>query len=100
MHTRSFVLLVARSERPEPRLGITVSKQVGHAVRRNRVKRLLREAFRQHRSLFPARADLVVIAKSHCAVAHLSEVTRELAQASSALRMAASKPPRRTGERT
>jgi ribonuclease P protein component len=100
VHTRSFVLLVARSERHEPRLGITVSRQVGHAVRRNRVKRLVREAFRQHRSLFPARADVVLIAKSHCSIAHLSDVVRELEQASSALRMAAGKLPRRAGERT
>ena len=37
------------------RFGVTVSKRVGLAVVRNRVKRLLREAFRQHKALFPRR---------------------------------------------
>jgi ribonuclease P protein component len=89
VHTRSFVLLIARSEQPRSRLGITVSRQVGNAVRRNRVKRLLREAFRQQRSLFPEACDLVVIAKAgSSATLTLAEVSRELEQASGALRSA------------
>lgn len=89
VHTRSFVLLIARSQQPQSRLGITVSRQVGNAVRRNRVKRLLREAFRQHRTLFPDACDLVVIAKSGSSESlTLADVTRELEQASGALRSA------------
>ena len=94
VHTRSFVLLIARSEHAQSRLGITVSRQVGNAVRRNRVKRLLREAFRQQRSLFPAAADVVAIAKAGCLPLSLREVQGELAQASAALRAACNKPPR------
>ena len=47
-----------------PRLGLAVGKGVGGAVVRNRVKRLLREAFRLHRAEFPAAHDLVVVAKA------------------------------------
>jgi len=95
VHTRSFVLLIARSEQPRSRLGITVSRQVGNAVRRNRVKRLLREAFRQQRSLFPDSCDLVMIAKSGTASGlTLTDVLHELEQASGALRSAWAKPPR------
>lgn len=95
VHTRSFVLLIARSEQPRSRLGITVSRQVGNAVRRNRIKRLLREAFRQRRSLFPDSCDLVVIAKSGSpSRLTLDEVLRELEQASGALRSAWARPPR------
>ena len=94
VHTRSFVLLIARSEHAQSRLGITVSRQVGNAVRRNRVKRLLREAFRQQRSLFPAAADVVAIAKAGCLPLSLHDVQRELEQASSALRAACHKPAR------
>jgi ribonuclease P protein component len=92
VHTRSFVLLIARSEHPGSRLGITVSRQVGNAVRRNRIKRLLREAFRQQRDLFPSPSDVVVIAKSGCSASSLVEVQRELEQVRGALRSAWSKP--------
>lgn len=42
------------------RLGVSVSRRVGNAVRRNRWKRLIREAFRQQRTTLPAGLDLVV----------------------------------------
>lgn len=45
------------------RLGITVSRRVGGAVVRNRVKRLVREVFRRHRDGIP-RGDSVVIART------------------------------------
>jgi ribonuclease P protein component len=44
------------------RLGLVVSKKVGNAVARNRVKRLVREAFRLQPNAFREDADLVVIA--------------------------------------
>jgi ribonuclease P protein component len=42
------------------RLGISVQKKTGKAVRRNRIKRLVRETFRINRDLFPACSDIVV----------------------------------------
>jgi ribonuclease P protein component len=49
---------------PEPRLGLAVGRTVGGSVVRNRVKRLLREAFRLRRGELPAAHDLVVVAKA------------------------------------
>lgn len=46
-----------------PRLGVTVSKRVGNAVVRNRIKRLVREFFRCNRNLLPHSIDLNVIAR-------------------------------------
>jgi ribonuclease P protein component len=43
------------------RLGLSVGKQVGNSVRRNRVKRLMREAFRHMRATFPAGYDIVIV---------------------------------------
>ena len=45
------------------RLGITVGKRAGNAVKRNRVKRLIREFFRLNYSRIPRGYDMVVAAK-------------------------------------
>jgi ribonuclease P protein component len=48
---------------PPTRLGVTVTRKVGGAVVRNRIKRYVREAFRRNRESFPPGLDMVWVAK-------------------------------------
>ncbi len=58
----SFILFYyPEPERRYRRLGITASRKVGNAVKRNRCKRLVREVFRQNKDLFPQDADIVIV---------------------------------------
>ena len=72
-------------QRPAPgvlsRLGITASKRVGNAVVRNRVKRVIRAVFRQHRSMLVSPVDLVVIAKPGVDRLTYAEAADELSRA-------------------
>lgn len=84
VYTDHFVVLIAPGVGVGyHRLGITAGKKVGTSVRRNRIKRLVREFFRTHKkdilpSYMPAGADIVVIVKPSCPYLKLEEVSREL----------------------
>ncbi|HWB53120.1 MAG TPA: ribonuclease P protein component [Tepidisphaeraceae bacterium] len=64
--SRGPLLLIARpNQLSYHRLGIITPKKVGNAVRRNRVRRQLREAFRLMQHDLPIHHDILLIARLH-----------------------------------
>jgi ribonuclease P protein component len=82
--TQHFVVLASASAENlptlKPRLGLTVSRKVGNAVVRNRMKRRLREWFRHHRGQLACPVDLVVIVRPQGANLDYEQVCRELGE--------------------
>jgi ribonuclease P protein component len=75
--TECFVFLTAPASRP--RLGITVSRKVGGAVVRNRLKRRIREIYRRHPDRGSWERDLIVIARTGAGTIGSEEIGRQLA---------------------
>jgi len=73
-----MVLIVAQGEPGTARVGFTVSRKVGKAVVRNRVRRRLREVVRTHPELLSEGVDHVIIAYDSAAQAEFATMRDEL----------------------
>lgn len=72
------MVLQGASPISETRIGVTVSRKVGGAVQRNRVKRWVREYFRLNRTELQPSSDIVVIARAGADKLSFKDVEREL----------------------
>ena len=72
-----FVLYILPTSQPHSRLGLAVSKRIGSAVVRNRIKRRLREVFRRHKELLDPPCDVVFVARSAAAKASAGVYTEQ-----------------------
>ena len=74
---RGFLIVWCENDLRRARLGITASKKLGCAVVRNKIKRYLREIFRQNR-LQMAAVDFNVIVRRESTQMSYEEIFREL----------------------
>jgi len=56
-----FTLVIAANDKPFSRMGISVGRRFGNAVKRNRAKRLCRELFRLQKPAFPQGFDVIFL---------------------------------------
>lgn len=73
-HRRHFLCIFKRGSGSRSRLGLTVSKKVGPAVVRNRIKRTCREFFRLNKHRLGDAWDINLIAKKSAATANREQV--------------------------
>ena len=89
-HANSYLVLYARKNRTgENRVGITVSKKLGKAHVRNRVRRRFREVYRLNEEKFQPGWDIVVVARTksiHADFGKLTAAYLQLAEKASILK--------------
>ena len=73
---RDLVTYVRPNGMGENRIGITVTKKLGKAVVRNRIKRIIRAAYREQEPMLKRGWDLVFVARQHTAELKTQDVSR------------------------
>ena len=79
VHGKHFLAMVVVSATSRGRVGLTVTKRIGNAVTRNRIKRRAREWLRRNGWVAPGR-DVVIVAKESAATATSVELGADLAR--------------------
>ena len=69
-----LVVYVLPANSQEKRLGITVSKKVGKAVVRNRIRRLIKENFRLNEQRIKTGYYIVIVARKKAATANFAQI--------------------------
>ncbi len=65
IQTKFFIAAISDGKTENNRIGITVSKKVGKAVERNRIKRLIREYYRIRKQTLSGNKDINIIARKY-----------------------------------
>ncbi|MFD3450512.1 ribonuclease P protein component [Microbacteriaceae bacterium 4G12] len=76
---RQFVLYqLDKPNQPYFRIGLSVSKKIGNAVMRNRIKRMIRQVFTELKEAIDSEKDFVIIARKPCAEMEYEEFKKSL----------------------
>lgn len=76
LHGDGFTLICCQNSTDYGRLGISVHRKIRGAVKRNRIKRIIRESFRLHREQYPHAMDIVFAVRPGFALSHPDDITR------------------------
>lgn len=73
-----LVMYIRKNGESFNRVGVSVSKKIGNSVVRHRVKRLVKEAFRNSEDMFNSGLDIVFVARKNAAFMTYSDAQRSL----------------------
>ena len=79
-HTKNFTVIIAPNTQGYVRLGLRAGKKVGSAVKRNKIKRLVREFFRLNQHKLGDSQDYLIIAKNEAAALDYDQTFDELSK--------------------
>lgn len=69
-----FIIYIRKSMQEEMHFGIAISKKVGNAVIRNKLKRQIRSIIDMDKILFPKKQDYIIMIRNKCAEATFQEM--------------------------
>jgi len=75
---KNLIIFILKNDYDFNRLGIIVKKETGKAVLRNKIKRRLKEAFRQINKKLPPGYDIIVLAKNNIRESNYFEICYNL----------------------
>ena len=73
-----LIMYVRKNGESFNRVGVSISKKVGNSVVRHRIKRLVKEAFRNSENMFNSGLDIVFVARKNAALMSYSDAQRSL----------------------
>lgn len=76
--TKNLTIFIKSNDIGIKRLGLSASRKIGSAVKRNRIKRLLRDFFRLNKEIFPASSDISISVKQGYNPSGYNNVKEEL----------------------
>ncbi|HIP39602.1 MAG TPA: ribonuclease P protein component [Desulfocapsa sulfexigens] len=82
---KGFSLIFCPNELGFNRIGISVHRKLKGAVKRNRIKRIIRESFRLQRSLYPECADIVFAVRPDFSLKSPADISSSVAKLNSRL---------------
>lgn len=74
----SIVMYIGKGRSDTVRIGITVGKKIGNAVKRNRVRRVIREAFRMTAPFIKTGLDIIIVARTRALFLKSTDIQKEM----------------------